>query len=82
MAEMPSVMKVGSPASSMPDMAMNTVMPEIRTAWPEVDAATSRARSRLVREVAFAAFSSALRPGRRRSSPAFLAALTRGLGLA
>ena len=76
MAEMPSVMKVGSPASSMPDMAMNTVMPEIRTACPDVDAATSRARSRLVREVAFAAFSSAWAACTATSSPAFLAALT------
>ena len=57
----------------MPAIAMKTVTPEMSTAWPDVDAATSRAVRRLASDVRFASRSVPLADAMTAASPAFLA---------
>ena len=72
----PSATKVASPAISMPAIAIITVKPEMSTAWPEVDAASSSARRRLERDSTLAAFSARFASATASPSPERFAALT------
>ena len=70
---MPMATNVGSPASSIPDIAMKTVTPEMSTAWPDVEAARSRADRRLAADARLASRRVPLADAMTAASPFFLA---------